>query len=170
MAEIMRVMNHQAGAPAVRGVGLGDRAYHLEPGVEAKPIATVARRNENARDTGGKERIDDVARYRARLFRRCGAIADHGSQCFYLGENAFAPTGGFTLAVSGHESLSRFLNAVRPAMKNYFSLGTFLLYWTKPTLRLFPQPSDARILHYSTSSGLRYLRIAALSAATYCLV
>ena len=76
MADIMRMMNHQAGAPAMRSIGLADFAHHLEPGVEAQSIAPEPLRNENACNAGGQQRIDASARQRARFLGRGGAVPD----------------------------------------------------------------------------------------------
>ena len=54
----MRMMNHQARAPGVRGVGFADFAHDLEPGVEVEPVAAEPRRDKNAGDAGGEQRVD----------------------------------------------------------------------------------------------------------------
>jgi hypothetical protein len=54
LTDVMRMMDHQAGAPAMRGVGLADFAHHLEPGVETEAIAAEPRRDEYAGDACGE--------------------------------------------------------------------------------------------------------------------
>ena len=76
LADVVRVMDHQAAAPGMRGVGLADFAHHLEPGIEPEPVAAEPRRHQNAGDARGQQFIDQFPRHRPRFFRRGGALAE----------------------------------------------------------------------------------------------
>ena len=102
LAEIMRVMNHQAGAPAVRRVGLGDLAHHLEPGVEAEAVTAEPRRDKNAGNAGAEKSIDRFPRQRARFLRRGGAVAKAGSQFAHTRQYCLVGITRWCLAVVHH--------------------------------------------------------------------
>jgi hypothetical protein len=76
LADVMWVMDHQAGAPSVRCVCLADFAHHFEPSLEAKAITSEPRRDENAGDASGEQRVNRFTRHYPRLFRCRGAIPD----------------------------------------------------------------------------------------------
>jgi hypothetical protein len=69
LADVMWVMDHQAGAPSVRCVCLADFAHHFEPSLEAKAITSEPRRDENAGDASGEQRVNRFTRHCPRLFR-----------------------------------------------------------------------------------------------------
>ena len=53
-----------------------DFAHHFEPSLEAKAITSKPRRDENAGDASGEQRVNRFTRHCPRLFRCGGAIPD----------------------------------------------------------------------------------------------
>jgi hypothetical protein len=60
----------------MRCVCLADFAHHFEPSLEAKAITSEPRRDENAGDASGEQRVNRFTRHCPRLFRCRGAIPD----------------------------------------------------------------------------------------------
>ena len=104
LAEIVRMMNHQTGAPAVRGVGFGDLAHDLEPGVEAEAVAAKSRRDQNSGNAGAKERVDRFPRQRARRLSRRGAVAKARGQFAHARHHRLVGVAGWRLAARCHQS------------------------------------------------------------------
>src|SRR5262249_6461954 len=102
MADIVRMMDHQAGAPAVRGIGLSDFANHVEPGVEAQTVAAVARWDKNAAYAGSQQRIDGLAGQRAHVLGCRGALSDQWDEHAHPRQNRVGRVAGDRWIVLAH--------------------------------------------------------------------
>jgi hypothetical protein len=115
LADVMWVMDHQAGAPSMRCVCLADFAHHFEPSLEAKAITSEPRRDENAGDASGEQRVNRFTRHCPRLFRCRGAIPDARCQSADPGKDLLMRLHRAFSTLARHYPRLHFLNALHEA-------------------------------------------------------
>ena len=118
LADVMRVMDHQASAPSVRCVRLADFAHHFEPSVEAKAITPEPRRDENAGDARGEQRVNRFTRYCPRLFRCGGTVSDAHCQPAYLGKDLLMRLDRVTPTLARHYAPAFIPSIIHPRPHN----------------------------------------------------